>query len=681
MPARADKDYLQVYRQGKWENFLIKGVNMGISKPGYFPGEAAITREEYARWFEQIGSMHANTIRVYTIHPPDFYEALAAYNRKAKEPLYLLQGVWTEEEALAASGDAFDAKVQEDFHAEIKRTVDLIHGNADLPARPGHASGAYRADVSAYVLGWVLGVEWDPDMVASTDDSHVSAEPYQGRYFRTENATAFERWLADAMETTAAYEKDRYGWERPISFTNWVTTDLLKHPSEPSPHEDMVSVDPNHIESMPAFAAGEFASYHVYPYYPDFFNFDRTLNAYVDFRGEKNGYAGYLNRLRKAHGMPVLIAEFGVPSSRGMTHRNVNGLNQGFLNEKEQGEIDARLWQDIVHERMAGGLVFTWQDEWFKRTWNTMDLDDPDRRPFWSNAQTSEQQYGLMAFDPGEEPAIVLDGDSSEWKKAGIPSYPAGGNDRGVQSFSVTSDERYVYFLLNFNPEAAGKADAAILIDSVAGQGQNVLPNGSALWPDAGIDFAIDIRQAGESRVWVDSYYDPFEYQYGHLLHLIDEPKDAGQPGNGRWNPIRLALNKPLEIPDREGTDRYVPFEAYETGKLRFGNGDPNGADYDSLADIAVRGGTMEVRIPWQLLNVKDPSTRLVMADLWKEGLEGSRKTDGFRLAVVDGNEVPAERKPVLYRWDTWEQPRYHERLKTSYGILKGEFERSEAGE
>ncbi|MRH43354.1 hypothetical protein GH741_11760 [Aquibacillus halophilus] len=51
----------------------IKGVNIGMAKPGHFPGEVAITEEEYYRWFKLIGEMNANTIRVYTIHPPGFY--------------------------------------------------------------------------------------------------------------------------------------------------------------------------------------------------------------------------------------------------------------------------------------------------------------------------------------------------------------------------------------------------------------------------------------------------------------------------------------------------------------------------------------------------------------------------------------------------------------------------------
>src|SRR2546426_9221624 len=38
-----------------------------------------------------------------------------------------------------------------------------------LESRPGHAHGAYRADVSPRVLGYVLGREWEPQSVGTYD--------------------------------------------------------------------------------------------------------------------------------------------------------------------------------------------------------------------------------------------------------------------------------------------------------------------------------------------------------------------------------------------------------------------------------------------------------------------------------------------------------------------------------
>jgi hypothetical protein len=96
---RADGDYFKFldygYQESKphWETFLMKGVNMGVALPGKFPAEFAMSFDQYMQWFQQIGLMNANIIRVYTILPPEFYEAFAQYNlHNQDQPLYLLHG-------------------------------------------------------------------------------------------------------------------------------------------------------------------------------------------------------------------------------------------------------------------------------------------------------------------------------------------------------------------------------------------------------------------------------------------------------------------------------------------------------------------------------------------------------------------------------------------------------------
>jgi hypothetical protein len=721
LPAKAGKQYLQLYdKNNSLHDVLLKGVNMGIAKPGYFPGETAITKEEYLRWFKDIGSMNANVIRVYTLHPPAFYEALSEYNAKADHPLYVLHGVWVDEEKLTSSGDSYDKDLTKEFIQNIQRTIDVIHGKADIPAQSGHASGKYQADISKYVIGWVLGIEWDPTMVKSTNEKHKGMSDFKGKYFQTEHASPFEDWLASAMDETVAYETDRYSWQRPISFTNWVTTDLLNHPSEPLDQEDMVTVNPNVIKEQPIFHGGSFASYHVYPYYPDFLNYETKYTDYVDSRGEKNSYAGYLHDLKKAHDMPILIAEFGIPSSRGMTHRNLYGLNQGFHSEQEQGTIAAHLFEDIQTEGMAGGLVFSWQDEWFKRTWNTMQLDNPDRRPFWSNAQTGEQQFGLLSFDPGDEKtALYVDGETSDWEKANLSPLPMKtatpvrtlddyDQQRRIEQWYVSSDERYVYFRIDFGkndrPFDWSKVGAMILLDTIPDQGQHQIPGGSGLTTEAGIDFVIDLKGPKESRIWVDSYYDPFYFEYGTILNMVPQQAYVNKKNNGTFHKIMLGLNRPMDVPNVRGQTLHLPLDSYETGVLKFGNGNPNSPDFDSLTDVSYdeKEHVVEVRIPWQLLNVKDPSTREIMGDLWKDGLEGSKKISGFKISVLSYRPNNQAAQDTLggadisytssgatngdlkikdmyeYQWDKWDFPTYHERLKKSYFIMKDLFQKSD---
>ncbi|WP_312097174.1 hypothetical protein [Niallia sp.] len=687
--TKTDDTYVQVLKDNKWTNFLVKGVNMGISKPGAFPGETAITKDEYLRWFKDIGAMHANTIRVYTLHPPEFYQALYEYNQLAEEPLYLFHGAWINEELLIEKQNAYAKEVQNDFNRELTNMIDIIHGNASIPESPGHASGEYTYDVSKYVLGFMLGIEWDPEVVKNTNEQNKEVTNYNGTYFKTNDASPFESWLALKMDETAKYEADKYGWQHTMSFTNWVTTDLLEHPYEPDSQEDMSVVDPNHIDATQNFQAGLMASYHVYPYYPDFLNYEPKYQSYINNEGKQSNYGAYLEDLREAHDMPVLIAEFGVPSSRGKTHDNINGMNQGALTEQEQGTFDKEMFQMIVDEDYAGGLVFTWQDEWFKRTWNTMEYDNPDRRPFWSNLQTNEQHFGLLSFDPGKyEPSIYIDGNLKDWEKLQVPPlYSAISGDSGMQSIYVNSDEQQLNIRIDYDqPIDLQKDTTYLLLNTIENQGQKTIPlKNQAVTTDFGVDFLIKIANEENSEIVVDSYYDSFHYQYGSILHMVKEESYANKKNNGVFHPIRLTLNKELKIPGAT-----IPFHSYVTGQLLFGNGNPTSKDYNSLTDISVSEDrkTVEIRIPWALLNIKDPSQKEAMADFWKKGLEGSEYIKGIQIAAVLEKEnelvssLPAISKDDAissdsskwYTWDEWEEPVYHERLKASYYILQDAF-------
>ncbi|WP_431028287.1 hypothetical protein [Lysinibacillus sp. LZ02] len=667
--ARIIRDQYEVLVNGKWKPITIKGFNIGMAHPGTFPGEAGITEEEYARWFEYIGEMGANTVRVYTLHPPGFYNALKEYNETHENPIYVLHGVWIDEEPLEEALDVY-GEPTDNFQAEIKRIVDVIHGNTVIEQRPGHAYGTYSADISQYVIGWMLGIEWYPYTVEGTNQKHVDKSQYNGQFFSTKDAAPFEIWLAEQFEFTAQYEAETYGWIRPFSFTNWVTTDLLDHPYEPSEQEDYASVNPNVIYvKNETEAVGQFAAYHVYPYYPDFLNYTPKYANYIDHRGDKNNYAAYLEDLHAAHRIPVLISEFGIPASRGLTHKNVNGWNQGFIAEDEQGEILVRLFEDILHEGMLGGLVFTWQDEWFKRTWNTMDLDNPDQRPYWSNAQTNEQQFGILSFDTLKR---KVDGDTSDW----FGVQPFYDNGEKLEKMYVDYDERYLYIRFDMDhPTFNSSRYPIIYFDTVANQG-NTSYNGIELPVEA--DFLVELKDDQNSRIKVDAYYDIYQYQYGHKLGMIEFKRNTIK-NSGQFNNIMYVLNKQLTVPVLNKT---FPLENYETGVLRRGNANPASDEYDSLADYQINeeDGVVEIRIPWLLLNMTDPSRMEAWSDFYTNEKMTYEILDGIGIGMMlieNGKKVATLPDNAIsrYKWSTWSLPESKERLKESYYILKEKFQ------
>lgn len=670
-PARINEMDFEVFEDGNWQPFIVKGVNMGMAKPGTFPGEAAITREEYDRWFKAIGEMNANAIRVYTLHPPAFYDALKSYNESAAKPLYVFHGVWIDEEPLAETLDASDETITKNFQSEIKQIVDVIHGNAEVEPKPGHAAGAYKSDISPYVIGWIIGIEWLPEMAAEMKGIYPDLGDYDGTHLYTEGANPMEHWLAGQLDMLAEYELSTYQSMRPLSFTNWVTTDNLEQPSDPGDKEGIASIDPNHLKLKGQLKeAGMFASYHVYPYYPDFLNLEEKYTEFIDHRGERNNYAGYLKDLKDSHELPILIAEFGVPASRGKTHDNPFGWNQGFISEQQQGDIAVRLFEDILNEGMLGGLVFTWQDEWFKRTWNTMDYDNPDRRPFWSNAQTNEQQFGLLSFDRHK---VKVNG-KDDWQ-SGEEIYTGGA--KSMKSVSMDHDERYLYIKTEFNENSRdwwNKEDFHLYLSVRDGKGIDV-----PIAPDSifQADFDVAIKGKEDAHLLVAGDYDTFYFDYAERLKMIDKsPEDI----EAWFHPIRLALNKEFTRPD---TGEVIPFSSYETGVLQYGIADPKDPDYDSLNDwhYMEDTGILEIRIPWLLLNAKDPSQLQFMGEMRQEGIGSSITIKGIEAGVVltdkkgelvDSFDVS---KPAMYSWEPWNMPESQERLKQSYFILQDAFE------
>ncbi len=342
------------------------------------------------------------------------------------------------------------------------------------------------------------------------------------------------------------------------------------------------------------------------------------------------------------------------------------GFNQGNVDEKSQGEMDAFMLESIYEEGYAGGLVFAWQDEWFKRTWNTMDLDIPDRRAYWSNPQTNEQEFGILAFDPGNKASICyVDGKEDDWKK----DTPVVKNDRF--SLYAKSDEKYLYFMAKIKDFDLNKDKFIIPIDITDKSGNTNFKDYNIKF-NTPMDFAIIIDGKDKSRVMVDAYYDSFYYTYGKVTKMIDTNIDYEKKNSGIFNPMYLCLNRELYLPEDKTK---LPLSKYETGKLTQGNGNPKDKNYNSLTDFSYADGVLEIRIPWQLINVMDPSEKMAMDDFYTvQGIKPMEIKGLNSQGILISGEKVIYSEDFNYTWNRWDVPTYHERLKPSYYILKDAF-------
>lgn len=659
--SRTGENYIEIYNGEEFVPVFMKGVNMGVGKPGHFPGELAISKEEYLHWFIEIAAMNANCIRVYTVQQPAFYEAFYEFNQNSLNPLFLFHGTWFDENLIAQYKDSFNGDFRQDLLKEETDTVDIIHGNCVVKPRKGHASGRYKWDISPWVAGWILGIEPDSDFVGNTNLLHPDSSSYEGTYFSAENVTAFEEFWAETADEMVSYETEKYKTQRPLTYTNWPTTDVLSHPSEVYTDEDTYSLNIENIKPTDSFKAGLFASYHIYPYYPNFLYTDTKYAEYEHPKGTVNPYMGYLQELIAQSHIPIMVGEFGLPTCKGVAHSNVlTGYDQGNHDEMEQGDMIASLMGDINEAGCAGGMIFTWQDEWFKRTWNTMDYTDPDRRAYWDDVMTNEQHFGLLDFVPGDgRERVIIDGVDDDWNMSDVLT------EDGELSLSVKYDCAYLYLMVKKEGADWEKDKVFIPFDVTANSGCNRYED---LEFKQDIDFMLQYDGKENAELYVQEYYDRFLFSYKDDVIMEWEKPEKNSLS---FNNINYLLERTLELPDRNET---IPCRIFDGGKLVYGVTDYYAKGYNSIADFCFDGDVLEIRIPWLELNFRDPSTMEIEDDFWENGDFGGQNIEHIYIGVTDRQEGTVELKPFL--WEAWDEYPYFERLRWSYYAVQQEFNR-----
>lgn len=654
---------------GGWAPFAIRGVDVSAGLPGRYATEFAAAAEDYLRWFEAIGALGANTLRASTVMDDDFYNALYAYNTARPEPLYLLQGIQVSDAANDGKKDAYSDDFLGALLRDGRNVVDIIHGRKSISAAGMQGGGLYRRDLSPWTVGYLVGQEWNSETIAYTDHSAIRSGAYQGGYFATApEATAFEAMLAQVMDETTAYESGKYKTQRLIAFVN----DPANDPFAYDPHygaqlSKYNQLDAEHILPTPALTSGYFAAYRLYDFCPDFSQYlsaaqRADLGELLSRLDASAPYGGYLELLSAYHTMPVVCAGYGFSSARGAV-----ALDQAPLTERQQGEALVAVYEAAMDSGWSGVFISSWQDAWERRTWNTAFATVLTRNYLWHDLQTDGQNYGLMAFDPGREARVcVLDGDPGEWSPDDAVLTAQG------RTLSVRSDAEGLYLLIQ--GEGVGPETPLYLPIDTTQESGSALCAAPALTFDRAADFLLCLDGRENSRLLVQERYDAMRENF--LFEVTGEDPFVSCPAadSPAFVPVTMALRSSALI---DAGAILTPAEAqsiralgtWETGRLTHGRGDPAGPDYNSLADFCYGQDCVEIRLPWLLLNVADPTWMQIHSDYYQHyGVKTHAvRTCWIGLSAGDG-EIVMEPVSLKSRGD---RPEWHERLKQSYYIVQ----------
>lgn len=640
-------DQLAIWNGSNYIPVFIKGINLGVSVPGTQPGQLAATSEDYVRWFNLVKEAGYNTIRLYTLHFPRFYDELRAYNLENRHsPLLVIQGIWLEENDTIT--DLFEQTAS--FDQEIREDVAAVHGDFSIAVRPGKAYGEFSSDISPWVIGYLPGREIQPAEVNLTNLNNPGETSYEGAFFQLPAGDPIEVWLAGRLDGLMGYEYAQYQAVRPTGFSTWPTLDPIFHPTEHilvGSTEDSEQIDLADMISTDS-SAGFFIGYHAYPYYPDFIIQDPYYLAESDASGPNN-YLGYLKDL-KAHyaAVPLIIAEYGVPSSWGSGHLSPSGMHHGGHSEQQQGVYTIRMLDNIEESGCAGGIQFSLIDEWYKQTWITNPYSNSAYRYLWHNITAPEQSFGILAYAPPPG------------------QFTETGDYQGstISSVKVHPDFTFFRIRIHMNTEQYSGDTLWVAFDTYESNlGESILPDGRTLGvaPDTlRAEFALQIPLGGDlARLFVIPGYDIYGIKdVVRVDTVVSTPTD-----NGIWNPVRWKTN-------------YFTNRTQYIGELAISDSeDP----YQFLNAVTIFNDSLEVRIPWTLINFPAPNVGRAMH--YVSHLDGGQividqqdtLSDGIALTLCLRDEIYQTGK---FTWSPWNYSKISndppvERKKQSFHYIK----------
>jgi hypothetical protein len=242
----------------------------------------------------------------------------------------------------------------------------------------------------------------------------------------------------------------------------------------------------------------------------------------------------------------------------------------------------------------------------------------------------------------------------------------------------AAADEGYVYLLLRTEGSDAPDWERVlyrIAIDTYdEKRGERRLPAPYDAAIPSGAEFLVDLGGPEMSAISVTPSYDPFPLR-GEAVE--GQPIVSPEKPSGRFVKMEMRVNRPRFARDGRRFDPIV----VERGRLRF-LGAREDARVVAQADVATGpDGAIEIRIPWSLLNVSDPSSHRVLHGTSRSEDSETTQTKGFRIYAYSFDRARirsplADQLPgswtdaALFTWAGWEEPKYRLEPKRGASVI-----------
>lgn len=646
---RCDNRDIEYNDRGEWVNFTVRGVEFSSN-------QNHADYETYLRWLTSVADMNANAVRVHAVMPPDFYRALFDLNQSGVV-LWLIQGVELSDDAFESMTDLRTGGMVRLFRREGRLAIDAVHGNK-------HNKG-YDCDVSSYTMAYIVGNEWDTALVQYTD--HVAAEiagRFTGRYASVWNVgNPTSTLLAQVFDDLFSYETRKYAQQHIIGLGNSQRTDLLFHDTNWAVglNENIASVNTAHIAASARVKTGVFAALRLDCGVMQNLSFDPAYIEYTDPSGLHNPIRYYLSALYEAHRIPLLLGGVSASASRGASGLDEQlGYDRGGVGETVQADALGFIYKQAVAVGFCGGCTGYYLDDPTRTAWNRALF--AKHNGAWIDAQDAEQGLGVVALEP--DAPYTVDGDASEWTD--VPTLVRSGG----MLLQAAGDAKYLYLHVHI-PDYAPQTDVFYIPFDITPRSGTPKDRAQNLTFDRDMDFLLSVNGEKRAKLVVQKYYEPVEALYKQELDyeywFVSPPDPHDDDLVSTQQYVRPALY-PL---DASTVDAVLS----DTGLLRYGNTDPEAADYDSRADYCIEGEDIELRIPWALLNFTDPSSGEIMGDFYTGGNHSIQIDAMYMALAVYQNRTMRQFPSAEFALPCYSAPAYRERTRAAYYALRTLFE------